>query len=94
MSKKTFLLQSSDNKRAVSFFSNLTNDFCEIRFLSLEKAETVALESGTELQELDYSEVLVMTVKEEDKAKYFMAAYRFIDCGQIQVNGLTVFSGL
>lgn len=94
MSRQTFFLQSSDNKRAVSFFSNLTNDFCEIRFLSLEKAETVALDSGAKLQEIDYSEVLVMNVKEDDKAKYFMVAYRFIDCGQIKINGLTVFSGL
>lgn len=94
MSKKTFLLQSSDNKRAVSFFSNLTNDFCEIRFLISERIEQVHLESGINLYEVDYSEVLVMNIKEEEKANFIMAAYRFIDCGQVKVNGVTVFSGL
>lgn len=92
--KQSFLLQSRDNKRAVSFFSNLSNDFFEIRFLLAESSETVILKNEVELNEIDYSEVLVLHVRDEKKLDFLEVAYRFIETGIIQIDGLTVFSGL
>lgn len=59
-----------------------------------ERIESVRLESGVELSEIDYTDVMVMHVKADERIKYTMAAYQYIDSGIIQFNGLTVFSGV
>lgn len=91
--KQSFLIQSDDYQHAVFFSSDPFSNLTHIKFMSLSQQNNETTYNGSVCKNLEYSDILTLSISEDKKPKILTSAFKFIETGIIDFNGVMIIQG-